>query len=169
MQVAPYLKDRLMPWPETSKEPPNTPYEYILRRFGEEVGPKDVLHIYDQMISKLKSLLGLNDSSSDHFPHNVALGRNWIIVIPRRNPGVGGAYGNTLSMLGMISVATDDELKCWLSQGPRQVQSQLGVPKGTLNGATPQIHHGRRILSNTKNYLAGVQDSLKVQHKGMAN
>lgn len=168
MQVAPYLEDRLAPWPETSKEPPNTPYEYVLRRFESDIGPKEVLAVYEQMLAKLKSLLGLDDSLSAHFPHNVALGRNWIIVIPRRNPGVGGAYGNTLSMLGMVSVATDDELKCWLSQGPRQVQSQLGVPRGALNGVTPQAHLSCPILSHAKGYLVGTQDGLKVQHEGVA-
>ena len=106
----------------------------------------------------LKSRFGPNSENSsdnagasdDHIPHNVALGRNWIIVIPRRAAGVRGAYGNTLSMLGMVSVATEDELRCWLSQGPREVQSQLGIPRGSSSTTAP---NGARTIATTQTPL----------------
>jgi ATP adenylyltransferase/5',5'''-P-1,P-4-tetraphosphate phosphorylase II len=127
MQIAPFLKDRLAPWPELSTQSIKAPYEYILRRFGEDLGPKQVADIYGQMMTEARKILGPDTTSSNHIPHNLILGRSWILVIPRRKPGVGGAYSNSLGMIGMVSVASNEELKCWIDQGPAQVISQLGV------------------------------------------
>lgn len=159
LQLAPYLPDRMGPWPASAAAssgpgggvggvgpPAHVPYEYILRRFDAALGPKQVLAIYDQMLVEARRILGLaapreedGDEYGDqetederrrrrHVPHNLALGRNWILVIPRTKAGVDGAYGNTLGMLGMVSVASHDELDCWLRQGPHNVVAQLGVP-----------------------------------------
>jgi ATP adenylyltransferase/5',5'''-P-1,P-4-tetraphosphate phosphorylase II len=142
LQLAPYLPDRLGPWPSvaassssasssaSSFSAANVPYEYILRRFDADLGPKQVMDIYAQMLGEARQMLGLDASaasSRNHVPHNLALGRNWILVIPRTKAGVDGAYGNTLGMLGMVSVASHDELDCWLRQGPNNVVAQLGV------------------------------------------
>ncbi|RYP48441.1 hypothetical protein DL769_011201 [Monosporascus sp. CRB-8-3] len=169
MQISPYLKDRLIPWPETSSEPPNTPYEFVLRRFESELAPHEALVIYEQMMAEVRSLLGLNGTPSDYVPHNVALGQGWILVIPRRNAGVGGAYGNTLSMLGMVSVATKEELRCWLSQGPREVQSQLGIPRRVGNGAKAQSSNGHHILSHSRGCSISTQDGLESQRQEVVN
>ncbi|RYP23260.1 hypothetical protein DL765_001169 [Monosporascus sp. GIB2] len=169
MQISPYLKDRLIPWPETSSEPPNTPYEFVLRRFESGLAPHEALIIYEQMMAEVRSLLGLNGTPSDYVPHNVALGQGWILVIPRRNAGVGGAYGNTLSMLGMVSVATKEELKCWLSQGPREVQSQLGIPRVVGNGTKAQSSNGHHILSHSRGCSISTQDGLESQRQEAVN
>ncbi|KAI1843621.1 hypothetical protein JX265_007407 [Neoarthrinium moseri] len=146
LQLAPFLPDRLIPWPESGKQPANIPYEYVLRRFDADLGPKQVADVYEQMIEEARAILGTQNSSDRHVPHNVVLGRNWILVIPRRKGGVGGAYANALGMLGMVSVASKDELQCWIDQGLSEVVAQLGVPKrvmahdGMKNGFT---QHGR--------------------------
>ena len=165
------MKDRLGPWPETCKDPPNPPYEYVLRRFDNAIGAEGVLSIYEQAMADLRSCFGPAQNGGaapdDHIPHNVALGKNWIIVIPRRNAGVGGAYGNTLSMLGMVSVATEEELECWLAQGPREVQSQLGIPRvtpvqnGAGDDATRGHINGQPISSPANDHLTGTQQGVK--------
>ncbi|KAI0126989.1 hypothetical protein BJ170DRAFT_425732 [Xylariales sp. AK1849] len=129
LQLAPYLPDRLAPWPETSRGPINAPYEYILRRFDGDLGPKQLTDVYEQMVIEAREILKLDAHTSRHVPHNLVLGRNWILVIPRMKAGVGGAYGNALAMLGMVSVASKEELGCWVDQGPDHVISQLGVSK----------------------------------------
>lgn len=132
MQLAPLSGTRLVPWPAATLEAMDAPYRYLLRRFDAALGPKQITDLYEQMMAQARAMLGLGDATSAHVPHNVALGRNWILVIPRRKAGVGGAYANTLGMLGMVSVANDEELRCWLDQGPVEVLSQLGVPKGSV-------------------------------------
>lgn len=136
MQLAPFSQSRLAPWPATSDGPPCwAPYQFIFRRFDSNLDSKQITNLYGQLMAETRHILGLDATSSSHIPHNVALGRNWIIVIPRRKAGVGGAYANTLGMLGMISVASEEELRSWLDQGPEEVLSQLGVPRAT-NGSS---------------------------------
>lgn len=125
LQLTPYLPDRLTPWPATSSRPKDIPYEYILRRYDDSLGPKQLTDIYGQMVEEARHILALDPGS--HVPHNFMLGRNWMLVIPRRNSNVGGAYSNTLGLLGMVSVASNDELRRWLDQGPLNVVAQLGV------------------------------------------
>ncbi|KAH8681867.1 hypothetical protein BX600DRAFT_447416 [Xylariales sp. PMI_506] len=134
LQIAPYLPDRLLPWPEASPsaEPENLPYRYILRRFEADLGPKQLTDLYKQMMVEARQILGLDKQGAVHVAHNVLLGRRWILVIPRRKAGVGGAYANSLGMLGMVSVASKEELDLWLDQGPHSVVSQLGVAKGKI-------------------------------------
>ncbi|KAK6833843.1 phosphorylase [Apiospora arundinis] len=132
MQLAPLCRNRLKPWPETTAgdvAPAKIPYQYILRRFEGDLGPKQIHDLYGQMMIEARKILGLDPRSPEHVPHNVALGRNWILVIPRRKAGVKGAYANTLGLLGMISVANEAELRCWLDQGAVEVLKQLGVPQ----------------------------------------
>lgn len=139
MQIAPFLKDRLVPWPESSTESIKAPYQYLLRRFEGDLGPKQVADIYGQMMIEAREILGPDTSSSSHIPHNLVLGRHWILVIPRTKPGVGGAYSNSLGMMGMVSVASEEELKCWFDLGPTEVISQLGVSTTCVN-QTPKTH-----------------------------
>ncbi|KAK7954283.1 hypothetical protein PG988_014977 [Apiospora saccharicola] len=131
MQLAPLCKNRLKPWPETTAGDTvvKTPYQYILRRFENDLGPKQIHDLYAQMMVEARRILKIDPRSSEHIPHNVALGRNWILVIPRRKAGFNGAYANTLGLLGMISVANEAELHCWLDQGAVEVLKQLGVPR----------------------------------------
>lgn len=115
-----------MPWPATSRVPKDVPYEYILRRFDDSLGPKQLSDIYEQMVEEARHILALDDVG--HVPHNFMLGRNWMMVIPRSKSNVGGAYSNTLGLLGMVSVASNDELRRWLDQDPHKIVEQLGVP-----------------------------------------
>ncbi|ETS84576.1 hypothetical protein PFICI_02601 [Pestalotiopsis fici W106-1] len=139
MQLTPYLKDRLAPWPEkvvtaaSAKKPAGVPYEYILRRFDADLGPKQITDMYEGMMNEAARILGLDPTA--HIPHNFMLARNWMLVIPRTKAGYGGAYSNTLGMLGMVSVANRDELKCWMSQGPHKIIQELGVATSHTNGA----------------------------------
>ncbi|KAK8035476.1 hypothetical protein PG993_010471 [Apiospora rasikravindrae] len=131
MQLAPLCRNRLKPWPETTAAdaPVKTPYQYILRRFENDLGPKQITDLYGQMMVEARKILRIDPNSSDHVPHNVALGRNWILVIPRRKAGFNGAYANTLGLLGMVSVANEAELRCWLDQGAAKVLRELAVPR----------------------------------------
>ncbi|KAH6651579.1 hypothetical protein BKA67DRAFT_537445 [Truncatella angustata] len=128
LQLGPYLSDRLAPWPSTSRAPRNIPYEYVLRRFDRSLGPKQLIDIYRKMIGQAKEILGL-EATEAHVPHNLMMGKSWMMVIPRRKAHVRGAYSNTLGLFGMVSVANHEELGRWVDQGPLKVVEQLGVPR----------------------------------------
>ncbi|KAI4595266.1 hypothetical protein KJ359_006940 [Pestalotiopsis sp. 9143b] len=137
MQLTPYSRDRLAPWPEKAGgRPAHVPYQYILRRFDADLGPKQLTDMYEQMMKEAAHILGIEDDDATpaHIPHNFMLARNWMLVIPRQKAGIGGAYSNTLGMLGMVSVANKDELKLWLNQGPLKIIEQLGVAAAQKNG-----------------------------------
>ncbi|KAK6086154.1 ap4a phosphorylase 2 [Seiridium cupressi] len=139
LQLTPYLPDRLAPWPAMSRRPAHIPYQYILRGFDDDLGPKQLFDVYTQMVDEARRILDPGAATSSYVPHNFMLGRNWMLVIPRRKAGVGGAYSNTLGLLGMVSVASNDELRCWLDQGPLGVIQQLGVLRHS-NGAAQGIN-----------------------------
>ncbi|ORY57766.1 ATP adenylyltransferase-domain-containing protein [Pseudomassariella vexata] len=132
IQLAPYQKGRLAPWPARAGDvQAKVPYEFILRRFEHQTGPEQVVEVYEQMVVKAREMLGVSDDSSlsEHVPHNLVMGKNWMLLIPRRKAGCGGAYANALGMLGMVSVANSEELRCWKAQGPWQVLEELGLPR----------------------------------------
>ncbi|KAL1306340.1 hypothetical protein AAFC00_005055 [Neodothiora populina] len=63
-------------------------------------------------------------------PHNMILSKRWMIVISRRQAAINKEAGaNALGMLGVIAVATDNEVQNWVRLGLTNSLSQLGVPR----------------------------------------
>ncbi|KAL4997714.1 ATP adenylyltransferase-domain-containing protein [Aspergillus recurvatus] len=110
------------------------PYRYFLRylhgiELGSPEGQKKLFEIYRDLLAETKQLLGENlEDNADYIPHNVALVREWIIVIPRRNAAFENVATNTPGMLGSVWLSSEEEMEKWKHLGPKRVLAGLGVP-----------------------------------------
>ncbi|CCF46045.1 Ap4A phosphorylase 2 [Colletotrichum higginsianum] len=62
-------------------------------------------------------------------PHNVILGRRWMVVVPRVTDGVDGAGVNAAGMLGVVWASEVGTAEKWKRLGPRRVLREVGVGK----------------------------------------
>ncbi|OHE95856.1 ATP adenylyltransferase [Colletotrichum orchidophilum] len=60
-------------------------------------------------------------------PHNVILGRRWMVVIPRTKAGVEGADVNAVGMLGVVWASRQETVGKWRELGARWVLGEAGV------------------------------------------
>ena len=112
------------------------PYRYFLRYLHDvdlesPNGHPKLLAIYEELLAEAKRTLGKVCKTHDggHFPHNVALVKEWIIVIPRRSHIFEGLTANTAGMMGSVWLTEEAQLERWKQVGPRSVLSGVGVPR----------------------------------------
>ncbi|KAL5047196.1 hypothetical protein BDW71DRAFT_196946 [Aspergillus fruticulosus] len=121
-------------FPDHQSENGAVPYKYFLRylhgiELGSPEGQKKLFEIYRDLLAETKQLLGENlEENRDYIPHNVALVREWIIVIPRRNTAFESITANTPGMLGSVWLTSTEEMEQWKDVGPKRVLAGLGVP-----------------------------------------
>ncbi|KAI9372188.1 ATP adenylyltransferase-domain-containing protein [Aspergillus egyptiacus] len=109
------------------------PYRYFLRYLNDvDLGSSDgqtrLFEIYSSLLAEAKKSLGDNLDNDGYIPHNVALVKEWIIVIPRRNGAFEDITANTAGMLGSVWMANEEEIDRWKQVGPKRVLAGLSVP-----------------------------------------
>ncbi|KAL3473600.1 hypothetical protein BJX99DRAFT_193079 [Aspergillus californicus] len=110
------------------------PYRYFLRYLHDvdldtAEGQAKLCGLYKSLLAEAEESLGENvQDNGTYIPHNVALVKEWIVVIPRRNIEVEGVTTNTAGMLGSVWLAKDEEMARWKQVGPKKVLAGLGVP-----------------------------------------
>ncbi|KAM0243978.1 hypothetical protein ACHAP5_006742 [Fusarium lateritium] len=114
-------------------EEPRLPFKWLYRRFNGTESPVQVTEIYVDLLQKATKVweesTGKNVSDGHACPHNVAFTNRWIVVIPRRCAAVNKEAGvNSLGMLGIIAVATEQEVDNWKRLGLAKSLAELGVP-----------------------------------------
>ncbi|KAL3447601.1 ATP adenylyltransferase-domain-containing protein [Aspergillus insuetus] len=111
----------------------SVPFRHSLRYLdGVDIGASDgyakVFEAYTALLAEAKQALGIDPESKDYFPHNVALVKEWIIVIPRQSADVEGITANAPGMLGSVWLTSDEQFEQWKQVGPRKVLAGLGYP-----------------------------------------
>lgn len=102
--------------------------EIFTKRHGPAFpSPEELLASYAELLQAARQVLGAKDDQVP--PHNMVLDRTGIMVIPRRNAGLGKLGANSCGMLGMQWVATEETMQQWIEAGPRKVIANAGVPK----------------------------------------
>ncbi|KAK0644438.1 hypothetical protein B0T16DRAFT_356337 [Cercophora newfieldiana] len=108
------------------------PFRYFLGRFdGGFPGPEGLLGVYQGLLGQAEAVLGWERGErgeEEAAPHNVVLDRRWMLVVPRRAPGLNGADANAAAVLGMLWVSDEEKMRRWTDQGPARVLAHLGVP-----------------------------------------
>ncbi|CEL01488.1 hypothetical protein ASPCAL01070 [Aspergillus calidoustus] len=131
LQVLP-RPPRLFP-DERGFDEKSVPFRYFLRYLdGVDIGASDgyekVFEAYTTLLVEAKRALGVDSDSEEYFPHNVALAKEWIIVIPRQSADFEGITANAPGMLGSVWLTSDEQFKQWKQVGPRKVLAGLGFP-----------------------------------------
>ncbi|KAK7746568.1 hypothetical protein SLS62_009365 [Diatrype stigma] len=120
------------------EQEPDVPFQWFYRRFGPEVDitPATLRKVYTDLLKQATEVgLGRSEhaASAPHgaaCPHNVIFTRRWMIVLPRRRAGINKEAGaNAIGMLGVIAVATRNEIDNWVRLGLTTTLRELGVPK----------------------------------------
>ncbi|KAL6239221.1 hypothetical protein BDW75DRAFT_153895 [Aspergillus navahoensis] len=128
-------------FPDDQSENRAVPYKYFLRylhgsEFESLEGQKKLFEVYRDLLAMAKQSLGENlEDNGDYIPHNVALVREWIIVIPRRNAAFESVTTNTPGMLGSVWLTDEEEMEQWKQIGPKRVLAGLGVPVEEISEA----------------------------------
>ncbi|KAL4818992.1 ATP adenylyltransferase-domain-containing protein [Aspergillus spinulosporus] len=110
------------------------PYKYFLRHLhgielGSPDGQRQLFEVYMDLLTESKQCLrGFLEDNGNYIPHNIALVREWILIIPRRNAAFEGITTNTPGMLGSVWLTSEEEMEQWKHVGPRRVLAGLGVP-----------------------------------------
>lgn len=151
MQVIP-APDAIPLWPDTVTSPTaaegaqgEPPFRYSVQRFGpgggngagEVPSAEDLAVRYRSMLLEATRAVPGRESVVEEdgdgkgvaVPHNVILGRRWIVVIPRRRADVDGAGVNAAGMLGVVWAAGDETVDTWRGRGPRWILGEVGVRK----------------------------------------
>ncbi|KAK6208881.1 tetraphosphate phosphorylase 2 (ATP adenylyltransferase) [Colletotrichum tabaci] len=140
-------------WPDTAgsegaaagagQEPP---FRYLIYRFarsssGDEIGgmpsADDLVTAYRRMLRQATELIPGRDAVVEDdedgkrvaVPHNIILGRRWMVVVPRVTDGVDGAGVNAAGMLGVVWASEGGTVEKWKRLGPRRVLREVGVGK----------------------------------------
>ncbi|KAL4925926.1 putative phosphorylase [Aspergillus undulatus] len=112
----------------------NVPYRYFVRYLHEidlesSEGQKRLSQIYAELLAEAKQSIEAEFEEPDgYIGHNVALTKEWIIVIPRRHINFDGITANTAGMLGSVWSASEEEVTKWKQVGPKRALAGLGVP-----------------------------------------
>ncbi|KAL3466302.1 ATP adenylyltransferase-domain-containing protein [Aspergillus heterothallicus] len=111
----------------------SVPFRYFLQYLDEvDIGSSDgsekLFEIYKGLLVQAKQTLGVDPECKDYFPHNVALVKEWVIVIPRQRIDVEGVTANAPGMLGSVWLTSDEQLEEWKHVGPSKVLAGLGFP-----------------------------------------
>ncbi|TPX20296.1 hypothetical protein DIZ76_016184 [Coccidioides immitis] len=137
---------QLMPMPEHSlaafldsedgKEP-NVPFQWFYHRLkSQHVTPPSLTTVYADL---LRQATGVGEGRFEHAgntqpgaacPHNMILTNRWMLVLPRRRGSINKEAGvNAMGTLGLIAVATKNEIDNWVRLGLTEALRELGVPK----------------------------------------
>jgi ATP adenylyltransferase len=121
-------------------DPELIPFQYGLRSLlGADCGnadfPSRLYEIYQEMLAESKARLTNSPGANNegYFPHNVALVREWIIVIPRRSNNFEDVTANAAGMMGSVWLKSEEELDRWKQVGPTKALAGLGFPKESEN------------------------------------
>jgi ATP adenylyltransferase/5',5'''-P-1,P-4-tetraphosphate phosphorylase II len=116
---------------------PLMPFQWYHRRFeNHQITPRFLTETYCELLAEASRANApviqdteqvLSESAS---PHNMILTKKWMIVLPRRHAAVNKEAGvNAMGMLGVVAIATQEELRGWEILGPKNVLRHLGVPR----------------------------------------
>lgn len=116
---------------------PNVPFRWFYRRFGSQnVTPAQLMNAYTDLLEQATKVgQGLSEHAGASppeaaCPHNLVFTKRWMVLLPRRRAGVNKEAGaNSIGMLGVIAVATRNEVNTWIRLGPTNTLRELGVPK----------------------------------------
>ncbi|RGP66006.1 hypothetical protein FSPOR_6832 [Fusarium sporotrichioides] len=116
---------------------PDVPFQWFYHCFEPpSPEPDELLDIYNELLQKAtESGKGLSEHAESlptgaAVPHNMLVTNQWMIVLPRRRAAVNKEAGaNSIGMVGVIAVATQEELDNWIRIGPVEALKELGVPK----------------------------------------
>ncbi|UQC89149.1 ATP adenylyltransferase [Colletotrichum lupini] len=113
------------------------PFRYFIHRFSGTSPPstKDLTAKYRAMLRQATELIPGReevveedgDGRAVAVPHNVILGRRWIVVVPRVKAGVDGADVNAVGMLGVVWASRPETVGKWRELGARRVLGEVGV------------------------------------------
>ena len=118
-------------WPDDPQALARLPFKSFVQRFEGGLPSADViLGLYRGLLRQAEAALGYAapTDGGPAVPHNVAMDRNWLVVIPRRAAAWNGAGPNAASMMGMVWVDSEEKMNVWLELGPANVLRQVGVP-----------------------------------------
>lgn len=116
-------------------DPEVIPFQYVLRclrdlNFENPDCSSKLPEIYHELLAEAKEgLKSLGTNNDGYFPHNVALVREWMIVIPRRSNNFEDITANAAGMMGSVWLKSEDELDCWKQIGPTKALAGLGFPR----------------------------------------
>ncbi|CAM1509405.1 Fc.00g031440.m01.CDS01 [Cosmosporella sp. VM-42] len=117
-------------FPDAPGDKIRVPYRYFLHRFDKAQPPSadEVFLIYRDLLAKCKEVLRIDVKDETTLcPHNVAIVKEWILLIPRGKGNFNGLMANTAGMLGMPTVTLPEIYELWRQEGPFRVLSELGV------------------------------------------
>ncbi|EAW17314.1 putative phosphorylase [Aspergillus fischeri NRRL 181] len=117
-------------------DPEVIPFQYGLRYLGgpdfeNPDYPSKLSESYQELLAEAKaSPANSSDSNNEgYFPHNVALVREWIIVIPRRSNNFEDISANAAGMMGSVWLKSEEELDRWKQVGSTKALAGLGFPR----------------------------------------
>ncbi|MDI1485967.1 MAG: hypothetical protein OHK93_004156 [Ramalina farinacea] len=133
MQLFPCPPDFVLFPDRTPDECLKVPYVYELVRLDPSSSRADdttlqIFTAYRTCLQRARAVLGIEEG--EHVPHNVVLVREWILVIPRRKGRVGGVSANAAGMMGLVWVASEEELEEWSRRGGFRLLGELGIAVG---------------------------------------
>ncbi|KAK1730090.1 hypothetical protein CaCOL14_013118 [Colletotrichum acutatum] len=115
------------------------PFRYFIHHFTSTSPPstKDLTAKYRELLRQATELIPGRekvveedgDGRAVAVPHNVILGRRWIVVVPRVKAGVDGADVNAVGMLGVVWASRPETVGKWRELGARRVLGEVGVRK----------------------------------------
>ncbi|KXH68083.1 ATP adenylyltransferase [Colletotrichum salicis] len=119
---------------EQKQEPP---FRYFIHHFTgpSPPSPNDLTAKYKHMLRQATDLIPGRekvveedgDGRAVAVPHNVILGRRWIVVVPRVKAGVDGADVNAVGMLGVVWASKGETVGKWRELGARRVLGEVGI------------------------------------------
>lgn len=117
-------------------DPGVIPFQYVLRclrdlDFGDPECPSKLSENYRELLAEAKDRVEKPaDANNDgYFPHNVAVVREWMIVIPRRSNNFEDITANAPGMMGSVWLKDEEELDRWKQIGPTKALAGLGFPR----------------------------------------
>jgi ATP adenylyltransferase len=89
----------------------------------------EVSILYQDMLKSLESRLG-----EALVAHNLVFTSHWLCIIPRRRARVGNIATNSMGMMGLVWVASEEEREGWNSHGLSKLLIQFGYPLALSKG-----------------------------------
>ena len=129
MQIFEYPEDFTLFPDKTTCRVEDIPFRYNRIDHSDAKDPylvDDLTSSYNLFLEFYRTSLPLQ---SDYVPHNVVMTQNWTLVIPRSSGHFKGIGANAMGMMGLVWVASQEELYRWKAEGLANVLSELGVPQ----------------------------------------
>ena len=113
----------------TAASPPSHPDGACPARTSD-VATEHIFSSYTSSIERFRKRLRKQLGASDkdvHVSHNVIMTTDWTLIIPRWKAQVEGIGTNAAGMMGMLWVATVDEMQEWIRHGPAKMLGKMGL------------------------------------------